>query len=259
MGMRVGIGACAVWTAALAIAPTAAAGPSKDHTTQRPIRCEINRGCNQMRNTAVGYARSFCQAEGGVLRGELRSDYSCEQRGINCVLRGRIECRGRIDPRQVPGQGGPPPEPGAPPLPGASRPSVCLDADCDSYVDYAPGHREQGVHACRAGFAMTGVGGATGDIVCGRQVARFMESTIDLDTARNGLHACPPEQLMIGLSDDRSRLLCARFSAKVSGEIVQRERLELGLQVCKERDGRRSFLTGIDGAREAISCALVVP
>lgn len=221
------------------------------------MRCEMRQGCGQLKNTAVSHARSFCVAEGGVKRGERTGDYTCEQRGVYCVVRGQIECWGRFDPTKAPGEEPRSTQLGGPPLPGASRPSVCLDAECSNYVDYSPGHREQGVHACRADYAMVGVGGATGDIVCRRQSARFIESLLDVDTVRNGLRACPVGQVMIGLSDDRSRLLCARFDAEIGSEIVQRERLELGLQVCEEREGVAYFLTGIDGAREAISCASV--
>lgn len=239
--------------------PAGATGPSKDYVAQTSTRCVMVSGCRHQQKVAVGHARQFCQAEGGVKKGDRTSDYRCEQRGIVCVITGRIECQGRVDPTRPPGQDLLVPPPGGAVQSGEGKPPVCLDAECNSFVDYAPGHREQGVHACRAGYAMTGVGGATGDIVCRRQSARFVESVIDLATVRHGLHTCPSGQVMIGLSDDRSRLLCARFAAKVGGEIVQKERLELGLQVCEERDGVPYFLTGIDGARRAISCAPVRP
>jgi hypothetical protein len=239
--------------------PAGAAGPSKDYVAQTSTRCVMVNGCRHQRNVAVGHARQFCQAEGGVKKGDRTSDYRCEQRGIVCVITGRIECHGRVDPTGAPGENLQVPSPGGTLQSGARKPPVCLDAECESFIDYAPGHREQGVHACRGGYAMTGVGGATGDIVCRRQPARFVESMIDLSTVRHGLHTCPSGQVMIGLSDDRSRLLCARFAAKVGGEIVQKERLELGLQVCEERNGVPYFLTGIDGARRAISCAPVRP
>jgi len=246
--------------ALLALAsPAGAAGPSKDYVVQTTTGCVMVNGCRHQRQVAVGHARQFCQAEGGVKKGDRTSEYRCEQRGMVCVITGRIECHGRVDPTSAPGKDLAAPPPGGTVQSGERKAPVCLDAACESFVDYAPGHREQGVHACRAGYAMKGVGGATGDIVCRRQSARFVESMIDLATERHGLHTCPPGQVMIGLSDDRSRLLCARFAAKVGGEIVQKERLELGLQVCDERDGVPYFLTGIDGARRAISCAPVRP
>jgi len=240
----------------LVAAGPATAEPSKEYRDSTTTRCVMARGgCRELKSIAVGRARSFCTAEGGVKVGAQQSDFRCEQRGINCVITGRIECNGRIDPRKPPMPSGFTSRTGESTTGRATRGPTCLDAECTSFVDYAPGHREQGMHACRDGYAMTGVGGATGDIVCRKLKARAIETRPDRSTVRFGMRTCPSGMLVRGLADDRSALLCTRYQADLGAEFVQKEELNHGLQVCEEMQGEPHYLTGIDGAREGIVCA----
>jgi hypothetical protein len=227
----------------------AAAEPTLEYRVQEPIYCAYAAGCPRLRRNAVSHARTFCQEEGGLQKGERLRDFRCTQSGIYCVVTGRIECNGRIDPTQVPGVPGGGAAPREPPT------TTCLDAECTRFVDHAPGHRELGVHACRSGFVMIGLSGEGNDLVCEALHSPRHETRIEGGTARQGLLACPPGQFLIGVSEDRSRLLCASLGRRPGRERVQDETGNLGLQVCEQDADQPVFLTGIDAAREKLLCA----
>jgi hypothetical protein len=240
--------------AASTLSAPAQALPTKEYRVQEPTRCSHGRGCGRMLRNAVNQARTFCQAEGGVLRGERTRDFRCEQRAIYCVVSGRIECHGRLDPRdsieKTLGL----------PIPTETKRAqpdgrTCLDANCARYIDHAPGRREEGLHACPNGHAMIGMSGRGYDIVCQVMERPILESRPDRDTLRTGMHACPVGWLMRGMSDDLSVLLCSRLREKLGAEIAQDETDNYGMQVCGERDGAQTWLTGIDGARSGLLCA----
>jgi len=225
------------------------AEPSMAYRVQEPTYCVRIDGCPRLRRNAVNRARNFCQAEGGVKKGERNRDFNCQQSGIYCVVTGRIECKGRLDPTAVPGV------PGS----GSARPTrrevTCLNPDCSRFVDHAPGHREEGVHACRAGFVMIGISGLGLDLVCQALESPRLETRIDASTTRQGLLACPAGQFLVGVSEERSHLLCAQLEQRAKREHLQDESGNLGLQVCELDDEQPVFMTGLGGARDKILCA----
>ncbi len=233
----------------LLVAGAAYAGPSKQYSVQQTTRCAYVSGCPRLRANAASHARGWCTEEGGVKRGGRRRDFRCEQRGIYCVVSGRIECNGKLDARSVPGR----PDASTSPAPRPSK--TCLDLDCSRYVDHAPGRREQGAHACPPGHALVGVAGRGGDIVCRRLGTAPLESRLDEGTQRSEMHACPVGMLARGVSDGHGVLLCTRVDADLGREVSQDETGNLGLQVCDERHGEAYYVTGIDGARSALLCA----
>jgi len=246
------LGAALLAVVALLGAARGEAGPAKEYRVQEPVLCASGQGCPRMLRNAVDHAGQYCQAEGGVLDGGSKRDFRCEQRGIYCVVTGRIECRGRFDPRQPPGQSRA--EDRTPP----ARTRTCLDAACDRFVSHAPGPQEQGTHACPAGFWAAGVSGTGNNLVCQAGPRAVEAPRIDTATRREGLRACPPGMLLRGVDADRTRLLCAPPAARVGGERVQDESGNLGLQVCTGPDGdyaASELLTGVDVAREKILCA----
>ena len=220
----------------------------KQYVSQEPTTCIYAYGCRRMQSMAVGHARMFCQADGGVERGTRQGDYKCEQRGMNCVITGEIVCRGRVDPTWAPGA------PGAENAKPAAPRQTCLDEACNRYLEDVPGHEEQGIHACREGAAMVGLSGMGSVIVCETLPAAVVESKLDESTQRGGMHVCPKGQLMRGVSEDRSTLLCARVEGRVRDERAQDESNQIGIQACEPREGIQTWLTGIDGARQGIRC-----
>jgi hypothetical protein len=238
----------AIWTIAGPGVGIASAGPTKAYRSSEPVPCHYARGCRQMRKNATMHAKRWCQAEGGVERGASPTDYTCRQSDIQCIITGKIECKGRLDPTKGPGgqQGGS----GSP-----SKQKTCLNEDCNRYIDHARGHQEQGTHACMKGFAMVGLSGMGDEIVCETLQSPVLETLVDEDTMRVKMHACPTGWYMRGVSDDRALLLCSRIGRSMAAERVQDEAEQLGMQVCDPRDEKPAFLTGIDGARQGILCA----
>jgi hypothetical protein len=227
-----------------------AAGPVRQYRIQETTRCMNWQGCPRMLRNAVDHANQFCRGEGGVLKGDQRRDYRCEQRGVYCVVTGRIECRGRFDPTRVPGGADPPPTP--------PRTRTCLDTECTRFVSHAPGEQERGLHACPPGYLLAGVSGAGYNLVCQALPSPPLESRIERDTRREGLVACPSGSVARGVSEDRTTLLCERLGASVSHERVQDEGDYLGLQVCTDAQGdydARRFVTGVDPDRKRLLCA----
>lgn len=244
-GRALGLGLCLVLVHAL-VPASLDAMPRKDYREMQTTRCVYTTGCPRMLRAAISHARDFCRNEGGVRRGDVKRDFRCQQQGIYCVVTGVIECNGRIDPTLPPG--------GERPL-AEWRTTTCLDATCDRYIDHAPGYAEQGVHACRPGFAMVGLSADGGDLVCQGVPSAHAETRVDVDGWRDDLRACPRGQYMIGASGDRSRLLCAAPEGGLGGEVVQTEPYAQGLQVCQDLDGRPAYLVGIDPARKRLLCA----
>lgn len=240
----------------LAIAAGAAeALPAKEYRAQENTRCMEWRGCPRLLRNAVSHAERFCREEGGVLRGGNNRDFRCEQRGIYCVVTGRIECRGRLDPTRRPGDAG-----GA--AGDAQRARTCLDEGCRRFVSHAPGEIERGTHACPAGHLVAGVSGAGNNLVCQAVPRPALETIVETANRRMGLLACPPGMVVRGVSEDRTRLLCVRASLAVGEERVQDESGFLGLQACTDEQGEYSaqrLLTGVDPERQKILCATVTP
>jgi len=232
-------------------ARTARAEPAKTYRVQETTRCAYAQGCARMLGNAVSHARSFCQAEGGVKKGGSKRDFACEQRGIYCVVSGRIECNGRLDPTRAPAPSGF--ETSRP----IESPPTCLDAGCNKYVDHAPGRREDGLHACPPTHAMAGIAARGGDIVCQALPGEVLESARERGTERRHMRACPQGWLLRGISDDRSELLCSKPAQQVGSEGVQREAGDRGLQICADERGQPRYLAGVDGGRQALLCAPV--
>jgi len=235
--------------------PTAEALPAKEYRVQETTPCMSWQGCPRMLRNAVSYAEQFCQAEGGVLKGTQKGDFHCEQRGIYCVVTGRIECNGRFDPTRLPG------------APGEARSIVrpektCLDPDCRRFVSHAPGEQTLGTHACPVGHLLAGVSGTGNNLVCQALAAAEQEMRIQREVRRDGLLVCPSGMLARGVDEDRSMLLCVRVPARVSDDRAQDESDNLGLQVCTDEEGEYApdrFVRGVDPARARLVCSTVTP
>ena len=247
----------AVATAALVlVAARAGALPAKEYRVQESTRCSYGQGCPRMLRNAVSHAEQFCQAEGGVLLGGNRRDFRCEQRGIYCVVTGRIECRGRLDPTHVPAPAGVDlPEP-------SQQARTCFDSGCNRFVSHAPGDQEQGTHACPFGYLVVGVSAIGNDLVCQEFPKPVRETRVEREERRSGLLACPRGMAVRGVDEARDALLCAKLDADFGDESVQDERDNRGLQVCDEPEpdeGPARFVTGLDAERTRLMCAPVVP
>jgi len=197
------------------------AGPRKSYQVQDPVYCHTGAGCPRLLSIAVRHARAWCTSEGGVKVGGQKSDYRCEQRGMQCVVSGEIECLGRVDPRAAPGR------------PGVEKPAVtCLDPGCRTHLDPGPGRQEQGVHACAEDQVLVGLRARSDDLVCARLGFTAVESQLYSGSRRGGLLACPAGLYLRGASWDRSVLLCSRAERKPGREsLVEAEPLG-GLLLC---------------------------
>ncbi|MAJ61035.1 MAG: hypothetical protein CBC48_14385 [bacterium TMED88] len=251
------LGVLAYWVGS---AGWAQALPALDYSRQESTRCSYAQGCPRMLRNATGHAEQFCREEGGILKGASKRDYSCEQRGIYCVVRGRIECRGRLNPAKVPG-----PEPLRWPE-GQSVPArsdrTCLDRGCDRFVSHSPGIQDQGTHACPFGYLVAGVSGRGNDLICEAFAKPVRQSGIEQEVQRNRLLACPSGWVVRGVSSDRKTLLCARMDAKVLRESVEEEVQDRGLQICEEPSGEDQlarFVTGLNADRTRLMCAELKP
>jgi hypothetical protein len=208
------------------------AGPRKSYQVQDPVYCHTGAGCPRLLSIAVRHARAWCTSEGGVKVGGQKSDYRCEQRGMQCVVSGEIECQGRVDPRAAPGR------------PGVEKPAfTCLDPGCRTRLDPGPGRQEQGVHACA-------------DLVCARLGFSALESQLHSGSRRGGLLACPAGLYLRGASWDRSVLLCSRAERKPGREsLVEAEPLG-GLLLCDALDAETPrVVTAIAADGASILCA----
>jgi hypothetical protein len=233
------------------------AEPSQEYKVQESIRCSYGNGCPRMLRNAMSRATQFCQSEGGVRRGNRRSDFRCEQRGIYCTVSGRIECVGRLDPSGgASSSTAPRTSSGFDLLPSGQPPDrTCLDLQCSRYIDHGSGTVEQGVPACDPGFAMVGLSGRGSDFMCARLDTPVLETVLDTETQRAGKHACPPGMFARGIDDRRTTLLCSRCGATPGSEIVVSAPDDQGIQVCNEDPERTLYVTGVDGAREGLLCA----
>jgi hypothetical protein len=239
------------------VASSAEALPAKDYRVQESIRCANGQGCPRMLRNARSHAEQFCQAEGGVLKGANRRDFRCEQRGIYCVVSGRIECRGRFDPTHAPTQPGV--DPSSPPV---DRTRTCLDAECSRFISHPPGLEERGTHVCPYGYLVVGVSGLGNSLVCQELSKPVRKTTVEREVRRQDLLACPPGMVVRGVNEDRDTLLCAELDAEVGPETVQDESDHKGLQVCDEIDPDGPsirFVTGLDPARTRLMCAPLTP
>lgn len=242
----------AIASCLILLAAQAQAMPIKDYRKQESTRCSNGQGCPRMLRNAVSNAEQFCREEGGVLKGGTKREFRCEQRGIYCVVSGRIECRGRFDPTHVPSP------PGMDLSERRTRTRTCLDADCNRFISHAPGEQDRGTHACPYGYLAVGVSGMGNDLICQEFPKPVRESHVERDVKRRGLLACPAGMVMRGVNEDRDTLLCARLDADVGKEHVQDESDHKGLQVCPGADpddGPPQFVTGLDAARTQLMCA----
>ena len=251
------LGILAYW---MGSAGWAQALPAVDYSRQESTRCSYAQGCPRMLRNATSHAEQVCREEGGILKGASKRDYSCEQRGIYCVVRGRIECRGRLNPAKVPG---PPPLnwPEGQKVPSRSD-RTCFDPECNRFVSHAPGIEDQGTHACPFGYLVAGLSGRGNNLICEAFVRPVRQSSLEQDVRRNGLLACPEGWVVRGVSADRKTLLCVRMEAEVLDETVQEEVQDRGLQVCKEpsQDGDLArFVTGLSTDRTRLMCAELKP
>jgi len=247
----------AVGTVCLLIhAAASSALPAKEYRVQESTRCMDWQGCPRMLRNALNHARQFCQSEGGVLKGDKNSDFRCAQRGVYCVVTGRIECQGRFDPTK-----GATPQ-GDSGSPQAPRTKTCLDVGCKRYVSHAPGSEERGTHACPLGYGVAGVSGAGNNLVCQSLHATVRATRVESKNRRQGLLACPKGMVVRGVNEDRTTLLCAQVDAVVTGEVLQDDQDPFGLQVCVGDDGAYAaerFVTGVDVDRKQLLCAAVEP
>ena len=233
--------------------------PARDYSRQESTRCSYAQGCPRMVRNAVAHAEQFCREDGGAMTGGSKRDFSCEQRGIYCVVRGRIECRGRLNPAKVPEHSGLQWPAGSP---RKDRSRTCFDPDCNRFVSHGPGHQEEGTHACPFGYLVVGVASVGNDLICEEFSKPVRETVLQKGLERRGVLACPVGMAVRGVSENRDALLCARVEADFDGERVQDESKTQGLQSCADpglETGAARFVTGLDGERVQLMCTSITP